>query len=554
MNGRVVMRPRATKAPPYFTPAPYKGLNTVAGTLANIGPEYALSLQNFICSGTGVDPRTGSREWATDLPGEVTSFLPYQSGGTAASKLFAVSGDSIYDVTSGGAVGAAVVTGLSASNAYWQSVSQTYGGATNNILIAVNGFNAPRIYNGSSWITCTQVGSPSSVGQFTTVDNNGSAVSISSFVDVCLHNQRVWFVANNTTKAYYLDIAAASGQLHAFDFGPFFPNGSSLFKLAAWTIDTGGGSGVQQLLVAISSAGDVVVYGGSNVAVSTSWNLVGTFKIGAPVGRRGTSNIGGDVLTLGQQGLLAISKLMQSVRVDATQAITYNISNIISDFVSTLSGFDGFEVIEYPSKDVIIVNIPQVNSASNFQFVYSTINGAWSQFTNWPARCFGLFNNSLYFGGNGKVYLAFIGFKDNADIYGVGGDAIIATGMQAYDQMANAGFAGFVGTQKHVKLVKPFLTTGDTAPTIRVGVNTDYNLIPIVGSATLNPATGGVWDSATWDDPGSTWVGSLTTYNQWVTPLCYPGTAFAFAISLSASAETSWQGTQWIVEPAGTFG
>lgn len=549
-NPGVVMRPRPMRTPPYFTPAPYKGLNTVAGSLTAMGPEYALSLQNFICTGMGVDQRTGSREWATGLPAEVTSFLPYQSGGTASSKLFGVAGGSIYEVTSGGAVGAAVVSGLSTTSVYWQSVSQTYSGATNNILIAVNGADAPRIYNGSSWTTCTQVAVPAAVGQFTTTDNNGAAVNINDFVDVCLHNQRLWFVANSTTKGYYLDVAAASGQLHAFDFGPFFPSGSTLFKLAAWTVDTGGASGTQQLLAAISNKGDVAVYGGTDVSSASTWGLVGTYKIGSPVGRRATSNIGGDVLTLGQQGLLALSKLLQSARIDVTQTVTYNISPTIADLVSTLSNYPGFEVAEYPTKDVILVNIPQVNADDNFQFCFNTTNGAWSQFTGWPARCFCLFNDALYFGGDGVVCLAFIGFKDNADITGAGGDSIIATGLTAFDQMGELG----IGTQKHVKLVKPFLTTGDTAPTIRIGVNTDYNLVPIVGSATLNPATGAVWDSATWDDPGSTWVGSLTTYNQWTTPLCYPGTSFALAISLSASAETSWQGTNWVAEVGNIFG
>lgn len=283
-NPGVVMRPRSTRTPPYFTPAPYKGLNTVAGSLTNMGAEYALSLQNFICSGLGVDQRTGSREWATDLPAEITSFLPYQSGGSASSKLFAVAGSEIFEVTSGGAVGAAEVTGLSAVNVYWQSVSQTYSGATNNLLIAVNGADEPLIYDGASWITCSQTAVPAAIGEFTLVDNNGAAVNIADFVDTCLHNQRVWFVASNTTKGYYLDVAAASGQLHSFDFGSFFPNGAALFKLAAWTIDTGGSSGTQQLLAAISNKGDVAVYGGTDVANAATWGLVGTYKIGSPVG------------------------------------------------------------------------------------------------------------------------------------------------------------------------------------------------------------------------------------------------------------------------------
>jgi hypothetical protein len=85
-------------------------------------------------------------------------------------------------------------------------------------------------------------------------------------------------------------------------------------------------------------------------------------------------------------------------------------------------------------------------------------------------------------------------------------------------------------------------------------VNTDYNLIPIVGSATLNTLTGGIWDSSVWDNPNATWVGSLTVFNEWSTPNCYQGEVLALAISFSATADTMWTSTGWVIEPGGFFG
>jgi hypothetical protein len=57
--------------------------------------------------------------------------------------------------------------------------------------------------------------SPAAPGQWKNLDANGNAVNISDFVEVLLHQQRLWFVAVNSTKAYYADIAAVGGTLLA---------------------------------------------------------------------------------------------------------------------------------------------------------------------------------------------------------------------------------------------------------------------------------------------------------------------------------------------------
>lgn len=539
--------PQQQRTIPVTTPAPVKGLNTVL-PLAAMDPAFAISLQNVVCKPSGVDLRQGYRKWAWNLPAPTTSLLAFNSRSGSSNKLFAVCSDEIYDVTSGGDMSAAspAVTGLNTTNVYWQHVQQTYTTGNTNYLMAVNGADAPRIYDGSTWTTCTQTGSPSAPGQFSTNDSNGNSVSITSFVDLCLHNQRLWFVRSGSTKAYYLDIGQVGGTLYPFDFGPFFPSGGNLHKLAAWTIDSG--SGTSSYLVAISNKGDTVIFGGTNVSSASTWSLIGQYKLGSPVGRRCTETLHGDLLVLTQDGLYPLSKYVQSAVIERTQALTYNIAPTISSLVETLVDTPGFEVVVYPAGDVLLLNVPQSLQANNFQFCYHLIQQAWSQFTGWPAQCFGAVNDALYFGGPDYVALAFIGYKDDAEIDGSGGNNIFWTALQAFNSFADYGLGP--GVLKHAKLVKPYIVTGQANPTISVGVNTDFNLIPIVGSATVNPVTGATWDNAYWDDPDATWVGSLTTVNQWATPLCYPGTYLAFAISVSAVSETSWVATNWVLAPS----
>lgn len=516
-------------------------------------PAYALACQNFVATPQGLSLRKGYRKWATGLPTACTSLMPYNSTLAASSKLFAVCGTAIYDVTSPGAVGAAAVTGLNGSAPYWQHASQTFSTAGTNYLMAVNGVNAPLLYSGSAWTTCTQVASPATPGQWKTLDSNGNAVNIATFVDIVLHQQRLWFVAANSTKAYYADIASVGGSLYPFDFGPLFSRGGKLHKLAVWTMDIGGTVGTQALLVAISDRGDVVIYGGNNPAVSTSWTLIGIYQIGAPVGRRCTASYQGDLMILSQDGLYPLSKYLQSARLDTSAALTYTISPTVSDLVKALAAQPGFELVVAPAENVMLLNVPQSVQSSNFQFCFHTITKGWSQFTGWPAQCFNVFNDTVYFGGPDYVGRAFYDYKDGADYAGVGGSNITATALSAFNGMNGVQGLGS-GVQKHVKLVKPFIVSAGPIPTVNVGVNVDYNMTAIVGSTASNSASTSLWDVATWDSPAAQWVGSLITYNQWATPSCYPGNVMSFVISLSATDETLWVETQWLVEPCGQFG
>lgn len=530
-------------------PAPYKGLNTL-DPLSAMDPSFGLSIQNFVATNQGLAVRQGYRKWATGLPTSVTALMPYHSRIGLQSKLFAVSGGGIYDVTSGGTVGAPVVSGLSTTNPYWQSVVQTYTTANSGILIAVNGSDAPRTYDGTAWSNCTQVASPAGVGQFSQTDSNGNPVYINNFIDVLLHQQRLWFVGTNSTKGYYCDIAQVGGTLYPYDFGPFFPNGGKLFKLATWTMDSGGSSGSQAMLVAMSDKGDVAVFQGTSPSSSTTWSLVGTYKIGSPVGRRCTTQYEGDLLVLTQDGLYPMSRYLQSARVENSASLTYKIAPTISNLVAAYATTPGFEAAVYPGANVMLLNVPQSQQGNNFQFCFDTITKGWTQFTGWPAQCFGLYNDSFFFGGTDYVALAFMGYQDGADINGAGGNNIVATAMTAFSSLDEAFGPGVV---KHVKQVQPFLVTGSTNPAMYVGVNTDFNLAQIVGSATLSPAAGAVWDSAKWDDPNATWVGNLITFNKWSGVACYPGSYIALTMSVSATTDTLWSATNMLVAPGGPF-
>jgi hypothetical protein len=349
----VTRRPQRQTSRPATTRAPINGLNTKQPPGA-MDENSALSLTNFVASSEGVAVRQGYRKWATGLPAVTTSLFPYQAPVSASSKLFAVSGSGIYDVTSGGAVGAPVVTGLSASQPYWQHALQSAIAEAKAILVAVNGVDMPRLYDGTSWITATQVATPAGIGQFATVDNNGTTVNMATFCDVLLHHQRLWFVKDNSTFAFYTGLGLAGGALSKLDFGPYFTRGGKLQKLCAWSVNSGADTGVSAKLVGISDRGDIVIYDGKDPADISTFTLVGTYSLGAPIGRRCTIPFQADLLYLSRDGLYPLSKYIQTSTLNSTVAVTDAIAPTISDLMDTFGTSPGFEMVTYPGQNRLV--------------------------------------------------------------------------------------------------------------------------------------------------------------------------------------------------------
>ena len=85
-------------------PAPIGGLDFVS-PLTEMDPKAALKASNVLVRTYGNEFRSGWRRWASLIPGEIRTIMPYNpprgiSGPPAGSKLFAACSDGkIYDIT-----------------------------------------------------------------------------------------------------------------------------------------------------------------------------------------------------------------------------------------------------------------------------------------------------------------------------------------------------------------------------------------------------------------------------------------------------------------------
>lgn len=235
-------RRRGNAVRPYTVPAPVGGWDAESA-LASMPKDRAVSLLNWFPRPDSIEVRRGQRIWSTGVgtsSSEVESLLVYN--GLTSNKMFAATATDIYDVSASGAASSSVTT---LTNGRWQHVNMST--SAGHYLLCVNGSNAYRAYNGTVWSTPTVTG-----------------ITASDAIHIATHKRRVWFTLNQSTKGAYLATDAIAGAATEFDFGPQFSSGGYLMAIASWTRD--GGAGSDDVLVAISSAGQVALYSGTDPA------------------------------------------------------------------------------------------------------------------------------------------------------------------------------------------------------------------------------------------------------------------------------------------------
>jgi len=507
-TGEANLRPQKAKSLHASLAAPVGGWNARDAVAAM--PELdAVIMDNVWPTTSDVMLRKGYTEWATGIPTQVQTLISYQS--TTADELFAAAGTEIYDVTTQGAVGAAVVTGM--SNAQWQytNISNTAG----NWLIAVNGADTPRLYNGATWSTTAITG-----------------VTQANLIHVNLFKNRVWFVEKDTMNAWYLGVDAIAGAATKFPLSAIATRGGYLMAMATWTIDAG--EGVDDYAAFITSEGEVIVYIGTDPTSASTFALKGVWQMGSPIGRRCYLKYGGDLLLICYDGVQLMSKALQSTRVDPRAALTDKIQGAMSEAASLYNANFGWQLDFCPNNSRVMLNVP-VTLGEQMQFAMNTITGAWCRFTGIDANCWEQFQNVSYFGGDGVVGLFWDGANDAGDI--VEGDV-----LQAFSTFGNPGLL------KRWTMAQLFFSASGP-PAIDASINVDYDTALSNASVQVSPATAGLWDDGLWDD--ALWGGGLANYKPYV-GLTGLGKSAGMRLAMASDQlEIHWQATNFVYEGGG---
>ena len=455
-------------------PAPIGGLNT-RDSVDLVPPTDAIRLDNFFPARSHVQVRNGYADHVTGLPSTVQSLMVYNSG--SANTMFAASGANVYNVTSAGAVGSAVITSL--TNAKFEYVNITTSGGA--FLWICNGADAPRHWNGSAWATPTL-----------------SGVTATNIANVEMFKERLFFVFNSSLTFGFLPINSIAGTVAEFNLGSVFSMGGQLQAIGTWTRD--GGAGPEDNALFWTDQGEIAMYSGTDPADAAKWSLVGVYRVGRPIGRRCILNVGSDCYLITENGILPMTQVLGTGEAAPNRAISDKISLTYNESVVSYGSIFGWEGELYPRGGYGLFNAPSSDAGDFVQYVINLETGAWSRFRDQNAYTWAVFNSDLYFGGNTKVHKADTGSSD-------GGTAIQATAKTAFIY-----FGGRTGASRYTA-IRPVMAS-DSDLTVSIGFDVDYR----DNTSTLTPSTGtsdaASWDTATWDV--SAWAAPINTKLEWL--------------------------------------
>lgn len=427
-------------------PAPTWGWDAV-NQLADMPPDHAVQLDNFIPRPGYCEVRRGSSTWSGLLGSATTaveSLLVYN--GATASSMFAAAGAVVYDVSTSG-LNTSILTGK--TSARWQQVNFT-NSVGSHYMAAANGSDTPILYDGTTWsnmnVTC-------------------AGLTLSNVINLNSHHGRLWLIQKNSTKVFYLPVGFISGAALPFDLGDLMNKGGSVIAMGTWTVDTK--TTVDDYAVFITSNGteaQAIVYAGTDPASADTWQLNGIYNIGTPIGRRCLVKVAGDLGIICIDGIVPMSQILSTDR-GATQkiAITANIQNEFLNSAQYFKNHFGWEMIIYPLGMLGILNVPVTENYVAMQYVINSLTGSWCRFTGLNANCFAVYNDNPYFGdNNGHVVRLDTGSDDQ-------GLAITATMRTAYN------YFGERGRRKRFTMLRPLMTTDGGPVTPGIGLNTDFN-------------------------------------------------------------------------------
>jgi hypothetical protein len=455
--------------------APIKGWY-VGAPLALAPDQTAVLLENAFPEVDFVRARGGASVFASGMPNAVvTTLMPYRGNGVY--KLFAACQGNIYDVTSLGTVGAALVSGLNPSAPFSYILFAASGAPT---LMAANGVDPVQLYNGTSWgIT------PAITGL------TGAPLNY-----LWVFESNVWALQGNSLNAWYLPGSAIGGPISVYPMQPIFKRGGSLIAGGTWTIQTA--SGLQFANVFITDQGEAAIFSGTTPALT--WSLMGVYKIPQPVGPRCLMQAGGDLAIVTVAGIVAISQVATTEEIALQNtAVTNAIQPAWQSAVAARAGLTNWQILEWPLKTMVIVNLPQVGSSVNTQFVANGRTGAWCRYVGWDAQCFevgGSNNDQLLYGtSDGRVMQGESGGQDDGHPYTM-------TIFPSYSDMAKTdyNFASLSQSaeRKQTKMARPRMVTfGAVNPQVTMKVDYDKT-IPLPPAAAPQTLTGAEWGVALW--------------------------------------------------------
>lgn len=533
-------------------PPPTQGLNTT-GDVADMPPSDAIELDNFIAQDLGLQVRTGWYEYATNIGGDAThqirTVMAYNgtpptasTNPLAVSQLFAAIDTGIYYIEGGGnlvaATPAIALSGTPGAGTMSFAMFTAAGGA--QYLIACSETDGGFLYDGVTWIK--MLGTGTGPGHIT-------GVNPALFAQVCVWKRRIMFTLRASSQCWFLPVSVVGGAAQLFDFGPQLINGGALVGLTNWTQDDG--AGIDDRLCILGSAGDLVIYEGTDPASATAFNNVGVWYIGQPpVGRRSMTTSGGNVYVLTQYGVIPVNQIVQggldNILTSDTGLLVQlrKILSLLNDDFQTLLNTDGWELMSIPGLALLHIARPSQSLNENIQYAFQQHQTAWSRLIAVPGKTYSRRLNEVYAGtADGRVLRVFSGNVDGLRLNGTGATQINSRCTPAFN------YLGAPTVQKQALMVR-LNFIAQALPAWGLLMNVDFSVSSVNGTPAATTSVGSLWDASFWDQ--NLWAGGAAAYGEWRS-VAGLGFALSPSIFVASNAPTTLASIEYMVKAGGPF-
>lgn len=371
----------------------------------------------------------------------------------------------------------------------------------NDKLFMANGVDTPQIWDGTSLEDVTFTGPP----------------DLTKLTFVESYKNRLYFAEGSSL--WYGEVNAIAGALVEFNVGGQLKLGGYIQLIASWSQDTG--AGLSDIFVIISNQGEVLIYEGLDPEDTDSpWRISGRFYVPKALFNRADVRMGADIALITKAGVVSLQQVFSGAALTAESFVSNKIQNIFNTKAEEFSRTEGWEGLSYNRGSYVLFNVPTTHSAGELmfeQYVMNSLTGSWCRFKIDKARCWGLFDKRLYFGGtDGKVYLADVGTTDD-------GEAIKTKIKTSYQ---------YLGDREHIKqftLVKPSIYASN-AVKMSVEVDVDFQTREKDQTVETVGVSGTFWDQELWDE--GVWAGDFLYINDY-----YSVTGLGKSVSVLLNAD-----------------
>jgi hypothetical protein len=428
----------------------FGGLN-VADPLDNMGSQYAIQMDNIIPDADADRVRKGFVQ-KTQEP--ISCLIPILRGsekkliGAHLQDLFVY--DENFEVKE---------TKTDFSNDNWTYADFTDGaGAIHTIL--TNGYDKPQEY---------------------TTELKDVEYNLDGFdkLDCPLSFKNRLYFINGDWSICYSGVQSIAGNLTSFEVGSYFKKGGRLLTLANWTQDAGSGS--DDLLVLISTEGEVLIYSGLSPEAD-NWNMIGSFTIPKPVGKHCCEQLGGDVVIITQKGYFPLSNVLNNLRANRS-----GISEKVDGITKNRDYTKRWEIHYRPSSNWLIVNVPTQSGIYAYeQHILNLNTNAWCRFVGMDANSWAVLGDDLYFCNGKGIFQADTGTTDN-------GSNIIFVLKKAYSNF------GTPLKKQLMRVVPNYYSASDEVIYKKISVDFKDGKNRIFVQKSMNDVST-YWDEEYWDE------------------------------------------------------